>query len=166
MFIFCLFYGEDVMKRVVASALLISSLSSFAGAVTLEKSSVEGLSGERLLALKGNYSREVELSTMNVPARGSIVLSCEVKLPRYSSLEHNFYVSPRVGYFGPIEARFILKDAYIVRTIGSKIYTTNNQYLAAPDSTFFYITDVKQSNQAVVVDLSNTPVGTTVNCGF
>lgn len=154
------------MKRVVASALLISSFSSFAGAMTLEKSSVDGLSGERLSIVNENYSNEVELSTMKVPARGSVVLSCEVKLPRYSSLVYDFYVSPRVGNFGPIEARFVLKDAYIVRTIGSKIYTTNNQYLAAPDSTFFYITDVKQSNQAVVVDLSHMPIGTTANCSF
>lgn len=160
------FYGEDVMKCVVASMLLLSSLSSFAGAVTLEKSSLEGLSGERLPILKGSYSREVEFSTLTIPTRGSVVLSCEVKLPRYSSSTYSFYVSPRAGSFGPIEARFILKDAYIVRTIGSKIYSTNNQYQAAPNSTFFYITDVKQSNLATVVDLSNMPVGTTANCGF
>jgi hypothetical protein len=154
------------MRRVVASALFISSFSSFAGAAMLEKSSVEGLSGEMLSIVNENYFKEVELSTAKVPARGSVVLSCEVKLPRYSSLGYNFYVSPRAGDFGPIEARFVLKDAYIVRTIGSKIYSTNNQYSAAPDSTFFYITDVKRNNQAVVIDLSNMPDGTTANCTF
>jgi len=154
------------MKRIVASALLLSSLSSFAGAAVLERLPAEGLAVESLPIAKGSYSREVEISTNNIPARGSVVLSCEVKLPRYSSLTYSFYVSPRSGDFGPIEARFILKDSYIVRTIGSKIYTTNNQYQAAPDSTFFYITQVKQSNRAVVMDLSYMPQGATVSCGF
>lgn len=154
------------MKHVIFSTLFLSSLSLFAAMPGLEALSRDGLPVEGLPCVEGINAREIQCSTANIPARGSVVLSCEATLPHFSPLTYSFYVSPRAGDFGPIEVRFRLNDAYIVRTIGSKIYTTNNQYLAAPNATFFYITQVKQSNQAVVVDLSHMPEETTVNCTF
>jgi len=144
------------MKSVVVAALLCSSLSALAVSPVRESLDV----------MQSYHPKEVMLSTKNIPAQGTVVVRCEVKLPRFNNEHFTFYVSPQRGDFGQIKEQFFTDKGFVSIPIGSKVYTTNNQYRDAMNSTFFYITRVKQSNEAVVVDLNNMPDGTTANCTF
>jgi len=146
------------MKCVVMSTLLLSSsLTAFAVAPAREALD---------LIQSDDSKKEVVLSTQTIPAQGAVVVRCDVKLPRFYSEHFVFYVSPKHGDFGQIREQYFTEKRFTSIPIGSKIYTTNNQYGYALNSTIFYITRVKQSNEAIVLDLSHMPDGTTANCTF
>ena len=143
------------MKCIVASVLFLSSLSSFA--ISPAREALD-------LIQHDDLKKEVMLSTQNIPNRGTVVVRCDVRLPRFYTEHFAFYVSPKHGDFGQINEQYFTEKVFNSIPIGSKIYTTNNQY--ALNSTIFYITRVKQSNEAIVMDLSHMPDGTTANCTF
>jgi|GEM_PF-1815023 len=145
------------MKNIIAIALLTSSFGSFAVAPVREALD---------LIQRDDSTKEVILSTKSIPAQGTVVVRCDVKLPRFYSEHFAFYVSPKHGDFGQIKEQYFTEKVFNSIPIGSKIYTTNNQYGYALNSTIFYITRVKQSNEAIVMDLSHMPDGTTANCTF
>ncbi|MDF1684100.1 MAG: hypothetical protein P1U36_05540 [Legionellaceae bacterium] len=145
------------MKYITVSALLFSSsLSAFAISPAREA----------LDMIQSSNPKEVMLSTQSIPAQGSVVVRCDVKLPNFYREHFAFYVSPKNGDFGQIKEQYFTEKVFNSIPIGSKIYTSNNQYGYALNSTIFYITRVKQSNEAIVMDLSHMPDGTTANCTF
>ena len=144
------------MKPVVVIILLISSFSVFAVSPAREE----------LPVIQNNNPKEVMLSTRNIPAEGTVVVRCDVTLPRFNSEHFIFYVSPMHGDFGQVNEQYFSDKGFVSIPIGSKIRTTNNQYVSALESTLFYITRVKQSNEAIVFDLTNLPDGTTASCSF
>lgn len=147
-----------MMKCVIMGALLLSSsLTAFAIAPVREALDVISTDDSK---------KEVILSTQSIPAQGTVVVRCDVKLPRFYSEHFAFYVSPKNGDFGQIKEQYFTEKRFTSIPIGSKIYTTNNQYGYALNSTIFYITRVKQSNEAIVIDLTHMPDGTTANCTF
>lgn len=144
------------MKYVVASVLFLSSWHAFAIAPAREA----------LDMIPNTELQQIMFSTQSIPAQGSVVVRCDVKLPGFYSEHFVFYVSPKQGDFGQIKEQYFSEKRFVSIPIGSKIYTTNNQYGYALNSTIFYITRVKQSNEAIVIDLKHMPDGTTANCTF
>lgn len=123
---------------------------------------------ETLEVFQGSNPKEVQLSTMNIPEHADVVVRCEVSVPLQYRSHFNFYVAPRVGKFGLIEERTYYKDtkALEIITIGSKIYTNVSHAETGSNVTYFYITQVKQSNEAIVMDMRNLPDEATVVCTF
>jgi len=144
------------MKRVIASALLLSSFAACA----------ETTVDEELPVIPGSNSNEMMLSTMNIPERASVLVSCNVTLPHHYKSQFSFYVTPRVGDFGAIEKLVIYSTSSegsvaVTQYIGSKMYIGRRLRTKS-----FLITHVKQSNEAIVFDLSTMPGDTTVSCTF
>ncbi len=123
---------------------------------------------DMLDAVPGSNPKEVVLSTENIPEHASVLVRCNVNLPHYFESHFSFYVTPRVGKFGSIEDRTFYNDSKVLEVvnIGSKIYTTNNKFKNSPQLTTFYITDVTRAHEAVVMDFTNMPDSTTVECTF
>ena len=125
---------------------------------------------EELPVSTGSHDKEVILSTMNIPERAAVTLHCKVTLPHYYHSKFNFYVVPQAGDFGTIEGKYdighmsaIPQETSSLQVIGSKIYTTNS---SSDNSSVFTITQVKQNNEAIVMDLSAMPNNTTVSCSY
>ncbi|MDF1828112.1 MAG: hypothetical protein P1U39_07515 [Legionellaceae bacterium] len=147
-----------IIKQVVLYGLLISaSLSAFAIAPAREALN---------LIQYDELKKEALFSTQSIPAQGSVVVRCEVKLPDFYRDHFAFYVSPKHGDFGQIKEQYFYEKRFVSIPLGSKIYTTNYQYGYPLNTTIFYITRVKQSNEAIVIDLTHMPDGTTANCTF
>lgn len=144
------------MKYLNASLLLMVSMGVFAVSPAREALDI----------IPSKQANEVVFSTNSIPAQGSVVVRCDVKLPHFYSEHFAFYVSPQYGDFGQIKEQYFSGKNFISIPVGSKIYTTNNQYGYALNSTIVYITRVKQSNEAIVIDLSHMPDGTTADCTF
>jgi len=145
------------MKYIITSFLLICScLSAFAIAPAREA----------LERVSNTEPQQIMFSTQSIPAQGSVVVRCDVKLPDFYREHFAFYVSPKHGDFGQIKEQYFYEKRFVSIPLGSKIYTTNYQYGYALNSTVFYITRVKQSNEAIVIDFMHMPDGTTANCTF
>jgi hypothetical protein len=123
---------------------------------------------ETLEVFQGNNIKEIQLSTMNIPEHADVVVRCEISVPLQHRSHFNVYVMPRVGNFGLIEERNYYTDTKTLEivTIGSKIYTNVSDAETGSNVTYFYITQVKQSNEAIVMDMRNLPDEATVVCTF
>jgi hypothetical protein len=147
------------MKNMIIISVLLLSSSLTAFAIAPVREALD-------LIQYNELKKEMLFSTQSIPAQGTVVVRCDVKLPRFYSEHFAFYVSPKNGDFGQIKEQYFTEKRFTSIPIGSKIYTTNNQYGYALNSTIFYITRVKQSNEAIVIDLTHMPDGTTANCTF
>jgi hypothetical protein len=142
----------------------LTSIALLAGSFAVSAATAEV---EELPVSTGSHLKEVILSTMNIPERAAVTVHCQVTLPHYYKSKFNLYVVPQAGDFGTIEGKYnighmspIPQETSVLQVIGSKIYTTNS---SSDNSSVFTITHVKQNNEAIVMDLSTMPDGTTVS---
>jgi hypothetical protein len=166
------------VKFFFASLLLVHSLVGFAAeeqSVRVEKNLAKSSlsysvtpAAREVLPIRSRSGNEVVVSTYSIPYGTSVSVRCQVILKYDYRTQFSFYVSPRLGEFGPIEQRLYFGTANVsVEEVGSKVYTNHHMFSDTDNKTsVFYINRVKSSNSAIVINVSNLPKETQVICDF
>ncbi|MDF1684747.1 MAG: hypothetical protein P1U36_08845 [Legionellaceae bacterium] len=152
-----------MIRRISATVLLATSLSVFA-----EKASLDMLPGAVDLE-----HRQLVFTTDAIPNKAEVVVHCHISLPwyYYSQEGEYIYVVPQSGNFGQIENTYAV-ETYSwfsdISNIDILHEFTDSKISPHPDNTSFSfsITQVKKTNQAILIDLSHIPYETTTNCWF
>ena len=151
-----------MIRSIIAIALLVTSFSLSAAKADLDM----------LQGVFDSEQRQLIFSTKNIPNKAAVVVHCRVSIPwyYYSDPAEYIYVLPQAGKFGRIENIYtvekfsLLFESYIdvlSEFTGSKIQSHEDNRAFT-----FSITQVKQANEAIIIDLSHIPYATTTNCWF
>mgnify|MGYP006000104281 CR=1 len=151
-----------MIRSIVALALLSTSLSLSAAKADLDM----------LQGMFDSEHNQVILSTQDIPNKAAVVVHCRVSLPWYYTIPptNYLYVVPQAGLFGQIEHTYAVENFswFFDSSVDSVSESTDSKILPPPDSSSFNfsITQVKQANEAIIIDLNHIPYDTTTSCWF
>ena len=111
--------------------------------------------------------RTFSFSTATIPERASVRVYCEFDMKKdYDTGEFYAYVTPYAKNFhvmAYIDESYTSDSQEILEEIGSKVYMLARKSTRLRKKRIS-IVGVTQNNEAIIIDLSHTPLATTVNC--